>query len=126
MKWFDLQVNQKLLDQLKKSDIGFKFDPNISKHRLMLNLTHMPPMRKYSGMKIHHLLKYASVTAGVILVVSGSLVYAATNTKPGDKLFGLNKFGQQVILSLPLSAQTKASFQAKIVTSRLNDLDQLQ
>ncbi|HTL39450.1 MAG TPA: hypothetical protein VL306_01420 [Methylomirabilota bacterium] len=60
----------------------------------------------------------------IVLLISGTFVYAQT-ANPGDTLFPLNKFSEQVALSLPLSIQTKARIHSSIVARRFNALTQI-
>src|SRR6185436_13453840 len=58
------------------------------------------------------------------LFLSATFAFAS-NSKPGDKLFALNKLGEDIVLKLPLSVEQQANVQAYIVSNRLQALDQV-
>lgn len=125
MKFFDTESNKKVIQLLQDSNQDWRFDPSQSKPQLLVQLTHAPKLEKLPRQHSFHILRYGLATATVVVLVSGTFAFA-TSSKPGDLLFPLNKFGEQMILSLPLSAQTKADFHTHIVTNRLQALDQIE
>jgi hypothetical protein len=111
-----------LTKQLSQSAQNFSFDQEKVKNRLMYSLNDAPikaPAKIFFRTRI---LKYSSVLAAFVIFVSATFAFASSS-EPGDKLFPLNKIGEKVILSLPLSAQQKASIQTGIVNKRLKSLE---
>jgi len=122
MNW--LKPDKKLTDQLKASSADFKFDPNPGKYRLLSAIAHLD--QKKTSFHFSHILKYSMITAvSFVLFLTGAFALAF-NSQPGDKLFSLNKFGENIILNLPLTELQKAEVQEQIVTKRLEALDQVQ
>lgn len=102
----------------------FEFDPDKVKYRLLssINQTAQQPIRHF---RFRRVVQYSVGFAGLVIAISTTFAFAST-AKPGDKLFALNKFGEGVVLRLPLSVEQKAKVQEYIVTSRLEALDQVQ
>jgi|GEM_PF-6766138 hypothetical protein len=120
MGWF--KKDGKLPDLLKKSAVDFRFDPDSVKYRLLQSMTNSMQAKSKP-----HRLKWWHAGATAVFVVFLSATFAfASNSKPGDKLFALNKLGENVILNLPLSAEQKAKVEEHIVTSRMQALDSVK
>jgi hypothetical protein len=116
--------DEKLKRLLKTSGSDFQFDPNAVKYRLLtsMNQADQSPRPPFH---ITRVTKYSIGFAGTVILLSATFALAS-NSKPGDKLFALNKLGEQIVLNLPLSVEQKAKVEAYIVTNRLKALDQVQ
>ncbi len=114
-----------MIKLLKDSEQDFRFDEQRVKDRLLYSLRETPikaPARTFFTFRF---MKYSALVAGLVIFLSATFVLAL-NANPGDRLFGLNKFGENVILSLPLSMEQKAQVQAGIVTRRLEALQEIE
>ena len=111
------------LNQLKNSDPNFRFDQAAGKARLLANLNSAPNLGP-APFRQSHSRQYLAGGLSVVVLVSGTFAYAQ-NANPGDALFPINKFGEQIILSLPFSPQTNAQIHTTLVTKRFNALDQV-
>lgn len=124
MKFFDSQPDDKLVYLLKQSRLDFKLDQKTTKARLLCAIAQgdidgpIQPVQTRHGL----IFKFEVGLAGIVVVVSATFATAATSL-PGDKLFAVNKLREKIILSLPLSAQTKAQIQTQIVEARFKALD---
>jgi hypothetical protein len=123
MKFFDSPTNDKLTRLLKQSQLDFKLDQATAKTRLLQaiargDLESIQPARMWRSL----IVKSGVSLVGVVLVISGTFATAA-GAQPGDKLFAVNKLREQLILSLPLSAQTRAQVETNIVEARFKALD---
>ena len=125
MTWFKpSKQDEDLIKLLKKSSSDFKFDPNSVKYRLLNSMAH-GDQKSVTHFKIGRVAKYSVSFASLVILISTTFAFAV-NSRPGDKLFGLNKFGENVVLKLPLSVEQKAKVQEYIVTNRLEALDQVK
>src|SRR3989344_8745919 len=125
MNPFNFKPDNDLTKMLKQSQQDFRFDQEKVKARLDYSLRAVPiwaPSHRFFTIRI---VRYSVVTASMLIFVSATFVFAS-NAKPGEKLFALNKFGEQVLLSLPLTMDQKAQLHTHIVTNRLNALSQIQ
>jgi hypothetical protein len=125
MKFFNFKPHNDLIKLLKQSKQNFQFDQGQVKNRLLYTLGDAPIKTTKLRFFSFRLVKY-SVSLAVLLVFLSATFAFASNAKPGEKLFALNKFGEKVMLSLPLSVQQKAQLQARIVTKRLEALTALK
>ncbi len=116
--------NEELIKLLRKSRSNFRFDPDLVKYRLLASVREAG-QKTPSHFRFSRVIRYSSSFAGLVLVISTTFAFAS-NSRPGDTLFGLNKFGENVVLQLPLSVQQKALVREHIVTNRLEALDQVQ
>ena len=124
MSWFKLsKQDEELIQLLKKSGSDFRFDPSSVKYRLLHSITQADP-KPIPHFKIGRVARYSVGFASLVVLISTTFAFASA-ARPGDKLFGLNKFGENVILSLPLSVEQKAKVQEYIVTNRLEALDKV-
>lgn len=116
-----------LVKLLKQSKQEFRFDQQQIKIRLMQSLASREPAVQFQTLNLKHFSfnPYAVAVTAVILCVTATFAFAQ-NAQPGDKLFGLQKFQEQAILSLPLNATTKAKIRANIVAKRLRSLEQAE
>lgn len=123
MKWLRSNQDEKLKKLLKNSG-EFQFDPSRVKYRLLssIDATDQKPVRHF---RLSRVMTYSVSFAGFVIVLSTTFAFAS-NSRPGDKLFALNKAGESVILSLPLPAEQKAQVEAYMVTQRFEALDQVQ
>ncbi|HEX9503452.1 MAG TPA: hypothetical protein VF974_03995 [Patescibacteria group bacterium] len=125
MKWFKpSKQDENLIQLLKKSSSDFEFDPNSVKYRLLNSIT-QADQKPVPHFKIGRVAGYSVSFVCLVMVISTTFAFAA-GARPGDKLFGLNKFGENMILKLPLSVEQKATVQEYIVTNRLQALDQVK
>ncbi|MEJ0021595.1 MAG: hypothetical protein WDN47_03345 [Candidatus Doudnabacteria bacterium] len=125
MIFFNSKSKKKMIKLLKDSEQDFRFDEQRVKDRLLYSLRETPikaPARTFFTFRF---MKYSALVAGLVIFLSATFVLAL-NANPGDRLFGLNKFGENVILSLPLSMEQKAQVQAGIVTRRLEALQEIE
>lgn len=125
MNFFKDEKRDKLISMLKQSKPDFKFDPNSGKVQLMQSLTRSQIVEPEMKMHSWHIMRYSLATACLLIFVSGTFAFAS-NAKPGDKLFPMNKLGEQMILKLPLTDEVRANFQARIVSKRLEALTQVK
>lgn len=125
MKFYNQEKNNKVIQLLKKSKQDFDFNAESSKIRLMQSLQYSSPPAEETTIRHWPIWHYAIATACLLIFASATFTLAST-ARPGDKLFGLNKFREQVILKLPLNVETKAHFQTEIVSKRLEALDLVQ
>ncbi len=124
MMWFRSNQDEKLKQLLRNSGSDFRFNPNSVKYRLLASIE-SHAQKPAPSMRVFRVMKYSSALAAVAVVAAGTLAFAS-DAKPGDKLFELNKLGEQFILNLPLSPEQKAGVQEHIVTSRLEALDEVE
>lgn len=126
MKIFKSEKHEKLIRLLASAKQDFKFNQSEIKTRLLAQLPQTPQLSANPTVRISSLLIFRSgfFFAGLILVASGTFA-AASHSGPGDKLFGVNKFRQELLLKLPLSPEGQAKAQAHLVEERLKSLDEL-
>lgn len=126
MKWFKpSKKDQELMKLLKNSISDFEFDPNKVKYRLLSSLNQAEQKPLIRHFRIGRVAQYSVGFAGLVVLISTTFAFASSS-KPGDKLFMLNKFGENVVLKLPLSVEQNAKVQEYIVTNRLKALDQVK
>jgi len=125
MNIFKAQENEKLISLLASAKQDFKFNQADIKTRLLAQLPHTKQLPA-QDLRFSSPLVFRSgfFFAGIILLVSGTFV-AAAQSQPGDKLFGINKFRQELLVKIPLGAEGQAKAQAHLVEERLKSLDQL-
>src|SRR3989344_6366068 len=118
MNIFKAQENEKLISLLASAKQDFKFNQADIKTRLLAQLPHTKQLPA-QDLRFSSPLVFRSgfFFAGVVLLVSGTFA-AAMHSGPGDKLFGVNKFRQELILKLPLGAEGNAQAQAHLVEER--------
>lgn len=124
MKLFNSKLNSEIINLLKKTRQDFIFDRTGIKNRLMANLENAPIKAPSHPMPVFRFVKYASVIVTILAFLSATFAFAS-NSRPGDALFPLNKMGQKIVLTLPFSAEKKAKLQTQFVTNRLNDLEKI-
>jgi hypothetical protein len=124
MTFFSFHQNSDLKKRLKLSAQDFKFGQRNLKSHLLQSLELQKPLPELAKATSHRMLKIVTTTSGVVILLSGTFAFASTSN-PGDKLFGLNKFGERIILSLPFSATQKANIETGIVERRFKALDNL-
>jgi hypothetical protein len=122
--WFKSDKKEVIAKLLAQASADFRFDKNAIKYRLLSSIK-QSDQKPVAGFKFNRVIKFGALTAGFVIFLSGAFAMAS-NSEPGDKLFILNKAGEKVILSLPISDQQKAQVQAYIVTDRLETLDQVE
>ena len=123
---FKNEQEEKLKMLLKQNQQDFRFDEQSVRLKLLQAINRTKPAE--SQTRFFHMtrtIKFASATAVIVIFISTTFAFAA-NSKPGDKLFALNKFGEKFLLKLPLSAEQKATIQTNFVTKRLEDLEAVQ
>ncbi|MBX4191209.1 MAG: hypothetical protein KW804_00175 [Candidatus Doudnabacteria bacterium] len=120
MTWFKSKNDKDLIALLKNSGSDFDFDPNKVKYRLLNSIRSTD--QKAVHFRFSHALQYSIAFACLVVMISTTFAFASS-AKPGDKLFALNKFGEQIVLKLPLSIEQKAKVQEYIVTNRLDAMD---
>ncbi len=124
MKFFSKKPDN-LEKLLKSSQQDFRFDQEKVKNRLMYSLESAPikaPAKTFATMRV---IRYAAVCAVLLISISTTFAFASS-AQPGDKLFALNKWGEKIILSLPLSVGQRAKIETKIVGNRLKALEAVQ
>ncbi len=124
MKLFRSNKDEELTKLLKNSSGEFRFDPEKVKYRLLSSIDQTNQKHPHH-FKFTRVIKYSVTFAGFVIVVSSSFAFAS-NSKPGDKLFALNKAGEQVVLRLPMPSEQKAKVEAYIVTQRFEALDEVE
>lgn len=118
--------DEKLIQMLKRSEQGFRFDPEQLKIRVMQSVRSTEQIAAPRHFISISILRYSMITAGLVIFTSGTLVYASAQSGPGDKLFGITKLKEQVILSLTFNNESKAEYYNTIVTHRLEALEALE
>jgi hypothetical protein len=122
---FRRSKKEELIKLLKNSGSDFNFDPNSVKFRLLNSISEVGQKKPVRHFRFHRVLTYSVGFTGLVIAISTTFAFASTS-KPGDTLFGLNKFGENVVMKLPLSVEQKAKVQEYIVTNRLEALDQVK
>jgi hypothetical protein len=123
MKFFSNSKSEKLIKTLAKAKVNFQFDQYGGKERLLTTISTVR-QEKTQPTASRTIFRFSLGTAAVLIIFSGTLV-ASADSQPGDMLFGLNKFREKTILLLPLSVESNAEIQAKIVESRMKALDNI-
>lgn len=122
--WFkSSKPNNDLIHLLKQSSSDFGFDPARVKYRLLTSIS-QADQKPAHQFRFGRVVRYSASFVAVVVMISTTFAFAS-NAKPGEKLFALNKFGENVVLSLPLSVEQKAKVQEYIVTNRLDALDKV-
>ncbi|MBX4186967.1 MAG: hypothetical protein KW802_01755 [Candidatus Doudnabacteria bacterium] len=122
--WFKLSPKDKALANLLKRSAGdFNFDETSAKFRLLASINRLD-QKPAPSFHITRVMWYSTAFAALVITASTTFAFAS-NALPGDKLFALNKFGEKVILTLPLPVEQKAKVQEYIVTNRLEALDKV-
>jgi hypothetical protein len=106
--------------------MDFKFDQAGIKNRLLTSMTYSQSSSSFVQKKF--LYKRVSLTFGtvaLILFFSSTCVYA-DHTKPGDKLYFLDQFQEQVGLRLSRTAAEKAKLKSKIINERLQEISEFK
>ena len=106
--WF----NGKIVKMIRKSGTqNFKFEKEKTKLHLMQSIIHTPMKEKKQEESrpwfVLPKLKLGIALASVLILLTGTFAYA-DSAKPGDKLFGLDKLQERMVLKLPLPAEKKA------------------
>lgn len=125
MKLFNYKIDNKLSELLKKSKVDFSYDENKVKNRLMYSLNDAPMRAPSHNFLRIRIVRYSASFAALLIFFSTTFAFAS-NSQPGDKLFTLNKFGENVVLNLPLSVEQNAKMQEHIVAKRLGYLQSLE
>lgn len=125
MKFFRSNRNKELTELLKNSSGEFRFDPEKIKYRLLSSINQLHQNPAHHHFRFTRVIKYSVSFAGMVIVLSSTFAFASSS-KPGDKLFALNKAGERVVLSLPMPSEQKAQVQAYIVTQRFEALDEVE
>jgi hypothetical protein len=112
------------LKKLLKHSGEFRFDPNQVKYRLMSSIG-QAEQKTIRHFKFSRVASYSVSFAALVIAISTTFAFASSS-RPGDRLFALNKAGEGVIRSLPLPAQQQAQVEAYIVTQRFEALDQVE
>ncbi len=120
MTWFKNHQEEKIKLLLRESRQDFRYDHESTRLKLLQNLNHYPQPASHTHVWI--MAKYALVAACFVFLFSATLAFTS-NAKPGEKLFTLNKWGEQMILRLPLPEEQKMNIENNIVTKRLEALD---
>ena len=124
MFWLKPKIEDEKIIKLIKSRPDFPFSKNEIKFKLLSSL---PSQEKaITPAKWLGVPRYAFASGFLILAISltSTLAYADA-AKPGDKLFALDRWQEDLALKLTPSAQTKAKLQTKFVTERAKELTQL-
>ena len=119
----DKQTDQNLIKLLKANSNNFHFNQTQIKQRLLQSIRQTP--QAAVRIPFRWILEYGSAVALIIILATATFGFAA-NSNPGDKFFPINKWGEQVILSLPLNDQTIAQIHTNIVNKRLRALTKLE
>lgn len=127
MNIFKSEENEKLISLLASAKADFIFDQKGTKEKLFSKLKHSPQVSAKRSLVSNNtfLFQCGIAFAAIILFITGT-AYVSAGSRPGDKLFSLNKLRQKILVSLPFSDEHKAEVQASIVEDRLEALDQVQ
>ncbi len=132
MNWsfFYDKTDKKVIKALADSRQDFKFDQQNVKARLMMALKDRttPGTEKYRT-PIHHFFpRYVAglVTSVILVGTTAGLAYASNKAKPGERLYKVQTFQNNLVLSLPLPDTQKAQYRTDIVAQRLTELEQIQ
>ncbi len=126
MKLFWGKEDETLVKLLKQARLEFIFDPSKSKSRLMQTLAYAEQNREAAKSLGLFVFRYGMMAIGLVLVVSGGVIYASTGSEPGDTLFAINKLEDRIILSLPIGDLKKADYQTHIASNRLESLSKVE
>jgi Domain of unknown function (DUF5667) len=118
-----------------KNELNPLLDVSMVLFTVPKNIAPTPLMqRKYAAVPVKrfwlawlHVSKFASVSVGIMLLVSALSVtaYQASTSIPGSPLFALKKGGENLQLILAQSQTQKASLQVAIAQQRLSDAQQI-
>ncbi len=124
MMWFKSKTEHDLKILLKKSREAFRFDQKPTKIRLMASIEQFEhhPIKTFQFSRV---LKFSGSFAGFVLIVAASFAFASNQT-PGDKLYALNKAGENVILNIPMPAEQRAQVRGYFVEQRFQALDSVE
>jgi hypothetical protein len=114
-------TEEKMKNLLKAAQQDFRFDQDTVKNRLMPVLDRIEILPYRRTLLTAKSLAYSMSGAVFVVFVSGTFAFASTS-KPGDKLFVVNKWRENIILHLPLSVDQKTRFETGIVNNRLRAL----
>ncbi len=122
--WKRLNRDEDLIHLLKQSKGSFRFDHQGIKYRLLSSINHAD-QKAIHGFQMTRVIRYSVGFAGFVVILSATFAFASSS-KPGDKLFALNKAGEHVVLSLPMPVQQKAQMEVYIVNQRFEALDNIE
>jgi hypothetical protein len=131
MNLFKSKKRKEIENLLANSKQDFGFDSQNVKARLMMAVN----SRHFSKEEAKRLTfrgslwpKYAlSLSLAVVLMVSTTgLAFASSRATPGDVLFPVQKFQNQIVLNLPLPESKKEEIRTEIVAKRVKELDAIR
>ena len=125
MNLFNSELNNKIIRQLQAARQNFEFDQAGIKKRLLsaMDSPQSHPLG-YSELPTRFTFIVLAGVATTILAATATFLIAAESA-PGDSLFAVNKFREQLILSLPLAPQKRIEVTADIVQSRFEAVDRI-
>ncbi len=116
----------KLLHKHLRQQVDFKFNSDGIKNRL---LTSMKNESVSSTHEFPQPMRSWKMTFGsgmiVFFAALGTLSYA-DSTKPGDKLYFLDQWQEQVALKIPQSVQSKSKLKSDLIDERLQEIKKLE
>lgn len=134
MKLFSSKQNNDPLTKLfKQSRVGFGFNKDGVKNRLLASIEEQQLSLATERVKGYnrksflsrHRLATALGTAILVAAGSGAALSRADISTPGDKLHGFDQFQEQLLLKLPLPKAQKSSIHANMVEERNRELNQI-
>ena len=126
MNWFNDPLDEKLKQQLRKSQTDFKLDQTGIKNHLMQSVEAYKQKPAITLPVRSRFPFWAHSLAIVVLFISSATLVFADSSKPGDSLFFLDKLQEKAVLTLPLPSEQKANIQANIVNERVHELQKLK
>jgi hypothetical protein len=126
MNIFKSEENDKVISLLASAKTDFIFDQKGTKEKLFSKLKHSPQIPKRSSLVSNNIFLFrCGIAFAAIILFIGTTTYVSADSRPGDKLFSLNKLREKILVSLPFNAEHKAEVQASIVEDRLKALDEV-
>jgi hypothetical protein len=118
------QQDQKLAVLFACSKPGFLFDSKKNNARLMASIASVE-LAPASGRGFRAILKPATATLVLAIMITSTLAYANTST-PGDLLYFLDIVQEDVLLTMPLPNESRAAIKTKIAEERSQELSHLK
>ena len=120
--------DEKIILLLKQMDADFEYDKQGIKNRLMnsIQTSHLGQNLIPDQTKFHRRWNFALGTGLAVVVVFVSTLNYADAAKPGDKLYFMDQWSEQVGLNIPRTAASRAKYKSKIIDERIQELMRLE
>ncbi|MBI3952707.1 MAG: hypothetical protein HY336_02000 [Candidatus Doudnabacteria bacterium] len=127
MFWLKSKSEKEKIINLIKNQPDFPFAKDSLKIKLLSSLANRPQPKQDSVFNHRRLIPkygFASALAVVAIGLTTTLAYA-NSSKPGDRLFLLDTWQENIALKLAPTVQTKAKLHVRFVNERALELDEL-